>query len=216
VDLPNVFMACGDGFDDRTAPWGGEHMGKGSTDGGWYNNIRIPFTTSIRVTLTGTADDVLYFIVRGAEDIPVVVGDVRLPPNARLRVDVNDLVMQPLDTLNVINAPDGLQGITFLHTLAFESGTVSPPVTGENCLEGCYHAYSPANAPFPGYIVATGTEDLFDRCEPGSAAVVRPTRPLTLLPLRRASFAVPTILPRASSGRPTRASRASPSTPPPR
>ena len=29
-------------------------------------------------------------------------------------------------------------------------------------LEGCYHAYTPHSAPYPGVVVSTGTEDYFD------------------------------------------------------
>jgi hypothetical protein len=33
---------------------------------------------------------------------------------------------------------------------------------GLNFLEGCYHMYDPPTQPFPGTVLATGTEDYFD------------------------------------------------------
>jgi hypothetical protein len=158
------FLACGTGFDDAAAPWGNEMFGKGSTMGGWYNNIRIPFERSIRVTLQGVDRDAVYFIVRGSEDIPLVVGDMKLPSSARLSVDVQNIQNMPaLQYLDVISAPDGRSGISFLVTLSFTAPNL-------NTLEGCVHAYTPANTPYPGFIIATGTEDFFDSVSRSVAA----------------------------------------------
>ena len=52
-------------------------------------------------------------------------------------------------------APAGTAGLLFMSTLAVESGNL-------NFLEGCYHAYTPHSAPYPGVVVSTGTEDYYD------------------------------------------------------
>ena len=43
----------------------------------------------------------------------------------------------------------------FSHTLKAVSNNL-------NFLEGCYHAYTPHGAPFPGLTMSSGTEDMFD------------------------------------------------------
>lgn len=78
-------MACGVGFDDQFNPWyvatslvllefllrfrarGTKWFGKGAADGSWFNNFRIPFQKSIRITYqkgSGRGDG-FYMIIRG-------------------------------------------------------------------------------------------------------------------------------------------------------
>ena len=61
----------------------------------------------------------------------------------------------PLSWVNLLDVPTG-RGAVLANTLAFESAS-------QNTLEGCIHAYSPHSTPFPGIIVATGTEDYCKR-----------------------------------------------------
>jgi len=48
-------LASGVGFDDPTAPWGTKWFGLGAGNGGngqaWFNNFKIPFTSSIQITV---------------------------------------------------------------------------------------------------------------------------------------------------------------------
>jgi hypothetical protein len=54
----------------------------------------------------------------------------------------------------------GFSGQFFMSTLSVNnSGKVAG---GLNFLEGCYHMYDPPTQPFPGTVLATGTEDYFD------------------------------------------------------
>ena len=88
-----------------------------------------------------------------------MLGGVQIPQTARMTLQqINSRTYQPLDWVTIASidpAAQQHQGALFLHTLAVTSGNL-------NFLEGCYHAYSPAAAPFPGVIISTGTEDYFD------------------------------------------------------
>jgi len=149
-------MACGVGFTDNQGPWGNEWFGKGGSNGAWYNNFRIPFQKSINITFKfppGINDDVIYMIVRGAENLPVSIGGVDIPvaTGARMNLQVVQGIYQPLEYINVVDIPTG-SGMIFQHTLSFEAANL-------NTLEGCYHMYTPYNTPFPGLLLSTGTEE---------------------------------------------------------
>jgi hypothetical protein len=97
----------------------------------------------------------VWSIVRGSENLPIVLGGLTLPPTARMvqsRIEQRHLL--PYDYLTVAQVKSGA-GVMFAHTMAVSS-------TGMTFLEGCYHAYTPYNQSFPGLIVSTGTEDYFD------------------------------------------------------
>jgi hypothetical protein len=75
-------MAAGTGFDDQAAPWGTKWFGHGAHSA-WFNNFKIPFGSSIRVTVQSTDGKThggFYMIVRGGLDMPVVIGEVRMKP----------------------------------------------------------------------------------------------------------------------------------------
>jgi hypothetical protein len=91
-------MAAGVGFNDDAAngdPTAMTHRLIGRAGmGGWYVNLKIPFGVSVRVTLTkgglpgpyGWKQDPSFVIVRGCENLPVMVGAQKLPSSARLRL----------------------------------------------------------------------------------------------------------------------------------
>ena len=123
------------------------------------NFSRIPFQKSIRVTgkLPSTSSDnkIIWVIVRGTENLPTSFQGFQLPPTARLVLQkLENKVFQPLDFVRVADIPSG-RGFLLSHTLSVSSGNL-------NFLEGCYHAYSDYNQPFPGLTVSTGTEDYYD------------------------------------------------------
>ena len=80
-------MAAGVGFDDNTTNWGNSMIGRAGK-GGWYNNLKIPFGSSVRVTLALRAPRpaTAFVILRGCENLPVSVGALPLPTSARLRL----------------------------------------------------------------------------------------------------------------------------------
>jgi len=150
-------MACGVGFYDPQAPWGTKWFGKGSADGGWFLNFRIPFQKSILVTVQHKYADLggFYMIVRGGTNLPIEIGGVDVPSFARLNLYTVDTQFGPVEWVPVLEVPSGTKGVHFMHTLA---------VAGDNMnfLEGCYHMYSPPDQEFPGTLLSTGTEDYFD------------------------------------------------------
>jgi len=149
-------LACGAGFGDQKAPWGTKWFGKGAADGAWFNNFRIPFQKSIRITARHLSknSDGFFMIVRGTPNLEINIGGVVVPPTARLKLIHFDKVVQPFEWVPIADIPTG-SGLFFMHTLAVKSGNM-------NFLEGCYHQYSPYNTPFPGTVLSTGTEDYFD------------------------------------------------------
>lgn len=129
---------CSD--DGESAPWGTKWFGLGAGKGGgqaWFHNFKIPFGTSIRVTTqAATAHGGFYMIVRGALDVPLVIGDVTLPSAARLQLQAFDGPLKPLDFLDIVSVPKGHEGQFFMSTLSVNNSGV-----GVNFLEGCYHMY---------------------------------------------------------------------------
>lgn len=157
----NPPMAAGTGFNDDQGAWSNSVFGKGSADGGWHSEFRVPFASSINVTIqagAGQGDDVYYMIVRGGENIPITVAGVPVPlPGSRLALQVNTLTnMAPLQFLSVANVAPGASGggLLLSHTLSFAAPNL-------NTLEGCYHLMTAQQPTFPGIIVSTGTEDFF-------------------------------------------------------
>ena len=97
----------------------------------------------------------IYMILRGCENIPIVVADMTLPRTARLALHkIENKRYQPLEWVPIVDLAEGT-GLVYQTALAVESGNL-------NFLEGCYHLYSPHNQPFPGTVLSTGTEDFFD------------------------------------------------------
>jgi len=149
-------LACGTADDETHAPWGNKYIGKGAKDGSWFNNFRIPFQKSVRVTvqhLTGSFGG-FYIIVRGAPNIAIDIGGVQIPSTAKLLLQRFEETVQPLEWVPVAHVPTG-NGLFFMHTLSVGSNNL-------NFLEGCYHQYVPPSQPFPGTVLSTGTEDYFD------------------------------------------------------
>lgn len=152
-------LGCGVGFGDGANPWGNEWFGKGSTFGAHYNNFRIPFQKSIRVTVANLGPIVVnsnfFFIVRGLPNVPLNVGPVSVPGTARMALQVFDETVPPLKWVPVADVPRGWNGVFFMQSMAVTSGN-------GNFMEGCYHSYSPRDEPFPGTLLSSGMEDYFD------------------------------------------------------
>jgi len=152
----NPGLACGVGFNDAQAPWATKWIGKGANDGSWFHNIKVPFRKSIRITWQNTGNyGGMYVILRGAPNIPIVIGGITIPTTARMNLVRQDKSLQPLEYLDVVNFPSGTKGFHFFSTLAVSSGNL-------NFLEGCYRFYSPPTEAYPGTLLSTGTEDYFD------------------------------------------------------
>ena len=152
-------MASGTGFDDAAAPWGTKWFGHGAHSA-WFNNFKIPFGSSIRVTIQSTDGKQhggFYMIVRGGLDIPLVIGEVTLPKTARLQLQKFAGRMDNLEVLDVVSVPKGHEGLVFLNVLS-----VNNSGHGVGFLEGCPHLFDPPDQAWPGILLGSGTEDYFD------------------------------------------------------
>ena len=124
-------LATGVGFDDL-ALWGTAKAGHAAKSGAWNVNYRIPFQRSAKVTLqhwaapNSTAPQIGYAIVRGAENIPIKVGDLELPgATARLALHkIEDVTYAPLAWVPLIDIPEG-DGLVYMTTLAVTSGNLN-------------------------------------------------------------------------------------------
>lgn len=153
IDM-ELFMGHGIGFGEPAAPWGTEHIGKTGHPSGLYNNYRIPFGESIRIT--AQCEDIegappFWWIFRGTENLPVHLGDIRLPEEARLRLyKVESHTAKPFEMVELCDSRKG--GALYQVTLAAKSKDLT-------YLEGCLRAYiDGAKAPL---LVSSGTEDYF-------------------------------------------------------
>jgi hypothetical protein len=77
---------------------------------------------------------------------------------ARLQLQTYAGPLEPLEVLDVARVPAGYSGQLFMSTIAVNNSGVG----GLNFLEGCFHFYDPPTQPFPGTLLATGTEDYYD------------------------------------------------------
>jgi Protein of unknown function (DUF2961) len=150
-----LFLGHGIGWDDPAAPWGTERLGKTGQPSGLYNTYRIPFGKNIRITGELGAGiktpQTFWWILRGVENLPVCLGIIRLPPNARLRLQVhNNIRLEPLQMIDIAQSPRA--GAIYQVTLA---------VASKNCnfLEGMMRAY--INGAKDPILLSSGTEDYF-------------------------------------------------------
>ena len=103
-----LFLAHGIGSDEKTEakymPWGTKRIGH-NADGAIYNTYQIPFDKSFRVTATHPSGGTFWYIIRGVEGMPVVVGNLELPVhNTRLRLYKNvDIHLTPLQFITLAN-----------------------------------------------------------------------------------------------------------------
>lgn len=148
-------LSVGIGFED-SEPWGIARMGKTGNHSGLYNTFRIPFGKGVRVTAQ-LADDVkeepvFWWIVRGTRNLPIRVGGVKLPAEARLHLYKNeDLEVKPLELFDLCYTRHA--GALYLVTMAAHSA-------GEfNYLEAIMRAYiDGADEPL---MLSSGLEDYF-------------------------------------------------------
>jgi hypothetical protein len=154
IDM-ELFLGHGIGWEDDSAPWGTERLGKTGQPSGLYNTYRIPFGKSLRVTGQLAAGveqpQKFWWIFRGVENLPVDLGHIQLPANARLHLQVHsDVALEPLQSVDIAHASGG--GALYQVTLA---------VTSANCnfLEAMLRAY--LNGAHDPLYLSSGTEDYF-------------------------------------------------------
>jgi len=105
IDM-ELYLGHGIGFGDEFAPWGVARIGKAGAPNSVYNTYRIPFGKSIRVTgqlgSDASGSPLFWWIIRGTENLPVELGGVRLPDNARLKLyKLENYTAQPLEQFSL-------------------------------------------------------------------------------------------------------------------
>jgi len=145
-------------FTGTPGPRANSLFGKQANNGGWFSNFRIPFLKSFRLTArltnTNVTSTMLWTIIRGSENLRTNIGGFELPLNARLvQHRIEQVSYKALDLVTLLDVPSG-QGLIYYSVLSVASSNL-------NFLEGCYHLFVEASQPYPGLILATGTEDYF-------------------------------------------------------
>jgi hypothetical protein len=157
IDM-NLYMGHGIGFNDNHAPWATKYMGKIGKKNGFFNNYKIPFGTSVRVTaqriddLKNSAD--IWWIVRGVENGRARLGGVTLPETARLKLHrLEEHAAKALEEFNLCDLKG--KGAIFQVAIAAQ-GTSGDELT---YLEACMRAYlGGAKKPV---MLSSGLEDYF-------------------------------------------------------
>ena len=152
-----LYLAHGVGFGANQqeipgTPWGTHRMGHTGAHGGMYNTFRIPFGKSFRITATSPTYGLIWYIIRGVENYPVVLGNLILPAHTKLRLYKNvDVVLSPLEFLPLAIIQNSAGAVFFL-TLKAESPALY-------FLEACLRAYIDGSNMTTW--LSSGTEDLF-------------------------------------------------------
>ncbi len=154
IDM-DLYMGHGIGFNDQHAPWATRHVGKIGKRNGIYNNYRIPFGKSVRVTAQHAADAAdnpqIWWIIRGMQNGRVSLGGLELPESARLKlIRRENHEAQALEEFDLCD----LEGKGALYQVAIAA-------QGDNLtyLEACIRAYLGNNkAPL---MLSSGLEDYF-------------------------------------------------------
>ena len=136
-------------------PWGSPLFSRNSATS-FVNNIPVPFSSSVRITLTftGNASAVLYYQAHGMSAPTFRFGDVDLPTASRLVIQRNALTLPRLAYLPIVNFTSNSKGLIAAMAIAFTAPNL-------NTLEGCFNLYDTATTAFPGELHSTGTEDEF-------------------------------------------------------
>lgn len=146
------------------SPFGNQLFGKTARTGGVYSTVRVPFGTSLRVTIQAAPScapgsaSIYWLIVRGLEALPLTLGagELALPDQARLALfRTANVTLQPQEFLTLVNVSTSYAGA--LVSTLYEAASGDP-----NYLEGCFRAFpdDPAAAGPPLYL-SSGTEDFF-------------------------------------------------------
>ncbi len=157
IDM-DLYMGHGIGFNDNKAPWSNKHMGKIGKQNGVFNNYRIPFGKSVRVTAQAAegADNgqPIWWIIRGVENGRVTLGGEKLPEAARLKLVRQEKVeVEALKELDLFD----LKGNGAVYQVAIAAEGLEDG--GITYLEGCIRAYKGGSK--EPVMISSGLEDYF-------------------------------------------------------
>ncbi len=113
----------------------------------------MPFQKSIRVTFISTVDQGYYwYIIRGSQNYPIIVGDLELPKTAKLKLyKIEDMTLYPLQYV-VLASTNNASGMLYQVTLAGSSSDF-------HYLEACFRAVVDDENDIQ--YLSSGTEDFF-------------------------------------------------------
>jgi hypothetical protein len=154
IDM-GLFLGHGIGFNEQHAPWATKYIGKIGWKNGLFNNYRIPFQKSIRVTAQraegADPNPQIWWIIRGLENGRVSLGGIELPRAAKLNlVCLENYDAEPLEEFNLCKV--GGQGALYQVTIAAQGQSLT-------YLEACMRAYmGGAQKPL---MLSSGLEDYF-------------------------------------------------------
>lgn len=153
IDM-GLYMGHGIGFKDQQAPWATKYIGKVGRQNGIFNNYRIPFGKSLRVTAQraegAEESPQIWWIIRGIENGRVNLGGVELPETAKLKlVRREDYEAEALEEFDLcaVTGPGALYQVT----IAAQGDKL-------NYLEACIRAYLGGAKPL---MLSSGLEDYF-------------------------------------------------------
>lgn len=154
IDM-EIYLGHGIGFNQPEAPWGIERIGILGEQGGVYNTYRIPFGQNVRITAQLSDEEEhdkppFWWIVRGTENLPVVVGGVELPEEARLKLYTRENytadILEEFDLCNTSKS-----GALYKVTMAARSENL-------NYMEACVRGYTEGDKLL---WLSSGLEDYF-------------------------------------------------------
>jgi hypothetical protein len=154
IDM-DLYMGHGIGFNDNQAPWATKHVGKIGKRNGVFNNYKIPFGKSVRVTAqraeNAEDDPQIWWIVRGVANGRVSLGGVQLPREARLKlIRLEDYEAESLEEFDLCDVEG--RGALYQVTIAAKSTSLS-------YLEACMRAYLGSSS--EPLMLSSGLEDYF-------------------------------------------------------
>ena len=98
----------------QTPLWGTKRFGHLASGGGLYNNIRIPFSKSIKVTIEAPSPTNYWYIIRIVFGLPLSINDYELPAGSRLRLyKTEQRLLEPFEFLDAANS-EGKAGWVYL------------------------------------------------------------------------------------------------------
>lgn len=154
IDM-EMALGHGIGFQDSSAPWGIARIGTTGYPSGVYNTYKIPFGRNIRITARPVnslqGKQCFWWIIRGVTNLPVQIGDVTLPDNARLKLYKNEnYTARPLEefALCSVKSPGALYQVT-----------IAAKSSNYNYLEACMRAYIDGSE--EPLMLSSGLEDYF-------------------------------------------------------
>ena len=155
-------LGHGYSFGGPHEPFGSAKMGR---YGGQFNNYPIPYGNGVRVTVlpvTKVFDGVngrkAWWIIRGTENLPLVVGGRCLPDTARLRLHgVEGHKAKPLEEFALCDVKGA--GALYQDTMAVQGERKTGDWKDLGYMEGCVRAYLNGSAK-PEYL-SSGLEDYF-------------------------------------------------------